>query len=155
MKLTLEQVLEKYQSNIYKAAFYICKHHDDAEDIAQEAFLAYFKADQDFESEEHIKAWLLRVTVNKAKNLKTSFWHRTKVSVPDFTEWLASRNEESEEGISETSENLMPVSTPGGGRRAPHPTREPNRGPDGTVRPAVRRRPKPTQIGRASCRERV
>lgn len=73
MKLTLEQVLEKYQSNIYKAAFYICKHHDDAEDIAQEAFLAYFKADQDFESEEHIKAWLLRVTVNKAKNLKTSF----------------------------------------------------------------------------------
>ena len=107
MKLTLEQVLEKYQSNIYKAAFYICKHHDDAEDIAQEAFLAYFKADQDFESEEHIKAWLLRVTVNKAKNLKTSFWHRTKVSVPDFTEWLASRNEESEEGINETSENLI------------------------------------------------
>lgn len=107
MKLTLEQVLEKYQSNIYKAAFYICKHHDDAEDIAQEAFLAYFKEDQDFESEEHIKAWLLRVTVNKAKNLKTSFWHRKKVSVPDFTEWFASRNEESEEGISETSENLI------------------------------------------------
>ena len=41
----------------------------DADDVFSEAFLAYFKKERTFESEEHRKAWLIRVTINCAKDL--------------------------------------------------------------------------------------
>lgn len=88
MKLPLNQALAKYQSSIYRAAFYICKNRHDAEDITQDTFLAYLKADDVFESEAHVKAWLLRVSVNKAKNLATSFWHRNSQNIDDYLNTL-------------------------------------------------------------------
>ena len=78
MRFNLEQILTKYQSSVFKAAFYICVNPEDAEDIAQETFLAYHKDNREFESEEHIRAWLLRVAVNKAKNMRKSFWYRKR-----------------------------------------------------------------------------
>jgi len=56
MKLALEQALNKFQNNVYRAAFYICGTPEDAEDIAQEVFLAYHTTGTDFVSEEHIRA---------------------------------------------------------------------------------------------------
>lgn len=94
MKLTLEQALNKYQSNVYKAAFYICGNPEDAEDVAQEVFLAYYNTGTDYTSEEHIRSWLLKVAVNKARNLRKSFWTKRRIDIPHFTEWLEAYTQE-------------------------------------------------------------
>ena len=95
-KPAIEQALQLYQDSVFKAAFYVCKNREDAEDVAQETFLAYCREHRDFESDEHVRAWLLRVAINKAKNLKASFWHRRRENVPDFTEWLSVRESDTQ-----------------------------------------------------------
>lgn len=109
MKLGLEQALKKYQSNVYKAAFYICKNPEDAEDIAQEVFLAYHNTKTEFASEDHIRSWLLKVAVNKARNLNKSFWHKGRIDLPDFTEWLEAHSQERTEYYEDTLEIIKSV----------------------------------------------
>ena len=60
-----EEVLERYAATVFAAAYAMVKNKEDAEDIAQEVFISYVKAKPAFESAEHEKAWLLRVTINK------------------------------------------------------------------------------------------
>lgn len=107
MILTLEQALRDYQNNVYKAAFYICRNQEDAEDIAQEVFIAYHNHKKEFDSEEHIRAWLLKVAVNKARNLKKSFWHRNRIELPDFTEWLEAHTQERIEEYNDESAEIL------------------------------------------------
>lgn len=76
MRFTLSEVVERYQRNIYVAVYAIVRNSDDANDVVQDTFLQYYTKIRQFESEEHIKAWLLRVAINKATDITRSFWHR-------------------------------------------------------------------------------
>ena len=84
MRLDTEYLVQRYKDDLYAAAFSIVKSREDAEDIAQETFLRYWNSDKQFESEAHIKAWLLRVAINRAKNTALSFWRRNRVSYEDY-----------------------------------------------------------------------
>ena len=84
MKPEVGTVFSKYKKNVYQAAFSIVQNKSDAEDVAQETFLAYHKTDMSFETDEHIRAWMLRTAVNKAKNVRTSFWHRRRTSWEEY-----------------------------------------------------------------------
>ena len=64
-----EQIVRTYADMIYKIAYRYTSNPADAEDVFSETFLAYFKRERSFESEEHRKAWLIRVTINCAKDL--------------------------------------------------------------------------------------
>lgn len=75
-----EKVMEFYMPMVYRIAFSRLGNRDDAEDITQDVFLRYFKANVTFESEEHRKAWLIRCTVNCTKTLVTSAWFRHRAS---------------------------------------------------------------------------
>ncbi|MCH5351938.1 MAG: sigma-70 family RNA polymerase sigma factor [Acutalibacter sp.] len=88
MRLPLETLAQKYQISVYRAAFSVCKNPQDAEDVTQETFLSYHRSSGQFESEEHIRAWLLRVAINKGKNLRLSFWARNRQSLEDYLESL-------------------------------------------------------------------
>lgn len=55
------------------------KNKDKADDIYQNVFLKLIKQDNRIEPEEHLKAWLMRTTVNCCKDYWKSSWHR-KVS---------------------------------------------------------------------------
>ena len=68
-----ESMIKKYFSMVYKLALNQTKSHDNADDVVQEVFLRYVQKDRDFESEEHLKAWLLRVAINCSKNVFTKF----------------------------------------------------------------------------------
>ena len=74
MRISTEDVMETYKDHIFVAAFNICKNAADADDIVQETMLAYHISDKEFEDAEHIRAWVLRVAINKAKNINHSFW---------------------------------------------------------------------------------
>lgn len=70
------RILEKYADTVYRLAFSRTKSSHDAEDIMQNVFIKFIKCDINFESEEHIKAWLIRVTINLSKNLLASAWFK-------------------------------------------------------------------------------
>ena len=89
MRLTLQRAVEQYQLSVFRAAFYICKNRQDAEDAAQETFLAYYRSGEDFESAEHLRAWLLRTAIHKAQDMCRSFWRRNRESLDDYAETLS------------------------------------------------------------------
>lgn len=88
MREEITLLIERYQDHLFAAAFNICKNAADANDIVQETFLQYYTTDKQFETEQHIKAWLIRVAINKAKNITLSFWKRKSVSMEDYINTL-------------------------------------------------------------------
>ncbi|MBR4728471.1 MAG: sigma-70 family RNA polymerase sigma factor [Clostridia bacterium] len=86
MRLPLEMLIEKYQKNLFAAALNICANYDDAQDAVQETFLQYYLSDKEFNDEEHLKAWLLRVAINKAKDLSRSLFRRRCVPLEELGE---------------------------------------------------------------------
>ena len=64
-----EQIVRTYADMVYRIAYRYVKNPIDTDDVFSEVFLAYFKKERTFESEEHRKAWLIRVTINCAKDL--------------------------------------------------------------------------------------
>ena len=63
-----EQIVRTYADMVYRIAYRYVKNEIDTDDVFSEVFLAYFKKERTFESEEHRKAWLIRVTINCAKD---------------------------------------------------------------------------------------
>ncbi|MBR5155533.1 MAG: sigma-70 family RNA polymerase sigma factor [Clostridia bacterium] len=77
------QSVEKYFDMIYRLAFSQTKDREHADDVVQDVFLRFLKTDKCFESDEHIKAWLLRVTLNCSKNVFLSSWHKKIVPLSE------------------------------------------------------------------------
>ena len=88
MRRPVSVLAERHGDSLYRAAFAVCRNPQDAEDVVQETFLAYFRSDKEFESDEHIRAWLIRVAVNKAKNATVCFWRRNRRSLEDYMDAL-------------------------------------------------------------------
>ncbi|MGI5840348.1 MAG: RNA polymerase sigma factor [bacterium] len=64
----LEEFVLRHQNRILRAALAILGCRADAEDIVQEAFVRVVEKHPSFQSPEHEKAWLLRVTVNLCRD---------------------------------------------------------------------------------------
>ncbi len=105
MRYAMQELYEKYQDNLYIIAFNVCKNAEDAKDVVQDTFIQYYSLKKEFESEQHIRAWLIRVAINKAKNMNHTFWRRNKVPLEDYMETLVFQTPESEE-LFETVMNL-------------------------------------------------
>lgn len=66
-----DKVIEYYADMVYKLAYARTGTKHDADDVFQEVFLRYVRKKQNFNEEEHRKAWLIRVTINCSNN----FWN--------------------------------------------------------------------------------
>lgn len=78
MRITEElflDVYEKYKNTVYSVIFNYVKNTDDTADLHQDVFISLLHQDMEFENEEHIKAWLIRVAANKCKNFLRSRKH--------------------------------------------------------------------------------
>ncbi len=71
--------VDTYANTLYRIARTYCRHHADAEDVVQTAFMKLYETDTEFQDDEHMKKWLIRVTANEAKNLCSSFWKKNVV----------------------------------------------------------------------------
>ena len=96
MRLPVEMLVERYHQNLFAVAFNVCKNREDAEEVVQDAFIQYHLKRLDFQSEEHIRAWLIRVTINKAKNAARTFWRRHRTSLEETMAALTFDDQESE-----------------------------------------------------------
>lgn len=71
-----EVVIRRYSDMVYRLAFARTGNRSDAEDLYQEVFLRYLTRAPAFTSEDHRKAWLLRVAVNCANRFHTAPWRK-------------------------------------------------------------------------------
>ena len=79
----LEEAMGLYQTMVFRLAYSYTRSRSDAQDICQEVFLRYFCRRPPITSEEHRRAWLLRVTVNRCKSHLSSWWVRRTVPLDD------------------------------------------------------------------------
>ena len=70
------QNAEKYMDTVFRVAYGWLKNPDDANDVTQDVLIELYKTDKAFESDAHLKNWLIRVTVNRCKMLFRSPWRR-------------------------------------------------------------------------------
>ena len=80
---TTETIIRKYADMIFRLAFAQVRSKNNADDIFQEVFLRYIRKNPSFRSEEHRKAWLIRVTINCSKKFWSSAWKRKVVPLED------------------------------------------------------------------------
>lgn len=72
----MEILYDKYSKSVYRLAFSYCKNIADAEDIVQETFIKRFTAHINFPDERSEKAWLMKVTANKCRDLFKSLTYK-------------------------------------------------------------------------------
>ena len=82
-----EALAAKYIDMVYRVAFGALKNREDAEDVTQEVLIKLYREKRDFESMEHVKRWLIRVTVNQSRKLFRSPWRRVE-PLEDYAEML-------------------------------------------------------------------
>lgn len=80
----LEQIIRQYSDMVYRIAMCYGRTKEDAEDIFQEVFLRLVRHIVHLESMEHVRNWLIRVTVNCGKT------HRMK----ERKNWILPLDEE-------------------------------------------------------------
>ena len=83
----VEKIIEEYADMVYRIALTRCQSVENAEDIFQEVFMKFSEKNIKFESKEHEKSWLIRVTINLTKNMKGSVWNRRVVSLDENIEF--------------------------------------------------------------------
>ncbi len=71
----LEELVNKYEHTLFRAALAILGDVQEAEDAVQDAFLRYLEARPELRDGEHEKAWLLKVTANRCKSVLRA-WKR-------------------------------------------------------------------------------
>ena len=78
----------KYMDTVFRLAFSWLKSPADADDVTQNVLLSLYRTDYQFESDEHVRNWLMKVTVNECRKV----WRRpfrSHENIDDYAETLA------------------------------------------------------------------
>ncbi len=79
----IQRAVAAHLRSLVRVAYTYVQNIQDAEDLAQDTFLSYLKSGPSFQSDEHEKAWLLRVCINKSRNLLKSGWRKSLSPLPE------------------------------------------------------------------------
>ena len=90
----LELAIENYSNTLFKICFMILKDEQDTKDVLQETFITYLTRKPEFASEEHKKAWLIKVSQNKCREFLR--FHKKHAGIPleeveeslEITNWM-------------------------------------------------------------------
>ena len=91
------RAIERYGDMVRRLCLVHLKNPADTEDIFQNVFLKYVLSPVVFESPEHEKAWLIRVTMNACKDLMKSFFRSRTVPLEELLDQPAPLSEEHRE----------------------------------------------------------
>ena len=69
-------LVKKYIDTVFRIALNYLKNRADADDVCQNVFLALLTEKKAFQSDDHVRNWLVRVTINECKKVLRSPWHR-------------------------------------------------------------------------------
>ncbi|RDB59318.1 sigma-70 family RNA polymerase sigma factor [Gordonibacter sp. 28C] len=94
----LEDAVARWGDTVYGLAARRTGNRADAEDVLQTVFLRLHQSGKRFRDDEHLKAWLLHVTVNCCHDLRRSPWHKRRAELDDESMERLSAQPEAETG---------------------------------------------------------
>ena len=82
----ITEIYKQYVKTVYRIALMMLKNVSEAEDVTQTVFIKLIESNKNFESDNHLKAWLIVTTRNACKNILKSGWHSKRVGYESITE---------------------------------------------------------------------
>lgn len=82
-QITADAAIDRYADMVYRLALSQMKNKTDADDLFQEVFIRLVSNVEKLESWEHVKAWLIRVTINCAKKHFDLYWNKNVDYIED------------------------------------------------------------------------
>src|SRR5689334_9366487 len=79
-----DDLVRRYQERIYATVYHMTSNHEDANDLAQEAFIKAFHALKSFKGGSSFYTWVYRIAVNKTINFLKQRKNRTQMSLDDI-----------------------------------------------------------------------
>ena len=107
MKIKIEEIVEKYSKMVFQIAYQNCFIKSNSEDITQDVIIKLWKNIDKIKNEEHLKAWLIRTTINAAIDNNKN--HKNKYEV-ELEENEQSNFENEDLYVFEELKKLKPVS---------------------------------------------
>ena len=86
----VEEIFQEYGNMLYRIAFVMMKNTFDAEDVVQDTLIRYMehtRRKKIFETEEHRKAWLIRVDINLCKNRLRFYKNHPRISMEQLAQY--------------------------------------------------------------------
>lgn len=87
-----EEIIEKYNTMLFRLAMVRMKNEEDAKDVVQDTFLRliqHVQKGKGFNDDEHLKAWLLTVAVNRGKSILNLAWNKKTEGMDNVKELAA------------------------------------------------------------------
>jgi RNA polymerase sigma factor RpoE len=111
-----DELVRRYQERIYATVYHMTANHEDANDLAQEAFIKAFHALESFKGGSSFYTWVYRIAVNKTINFLKQRKHRPQMSLddldfnaehdPDLVALISEKTPRREAGLKELQEKL-------------------------------------------------
>ena len=111
-----DQLVRRYQERIYATVYHMTSNHEDANDLAQEAFIKGFQALKSFKGGSSFYTWVYRIAVNKTINFLKQRKNRAQMSLndldfnaehdPDLVALISDKTPRREAGLAELQEKL-------------------------------------------------
>src|SRR5436309_8568820 len=79
-----DDLVRRYQERIYATIYHMTANHEDANDLAQEAFIKAFHALKTFKGGSSFYTWVYRIAVNKTINFLKQRKNKTQMSLDDL-----------------------------------------------------------------------
>jgi len=111
-----DELVRRYQERIYATVYHMTANHEDANDLAQEAFIKGFQALKSFKGGSSFYTWVYRIAVNKTINFLKQRKNRAQMSLddldfnaehdPDLVALISEKTPRREIGLTELQEKL-------------------------------------------------
>jgi RNA polymerase sigma factor (sigma-70 family) len=111
-----DELVRRYQERIYATVYHMTSNHEDANDLAQEAFIKAYQALKSFKGGSSFYTWVYRIAVNKTINFLKQRKNRIQMSLndmdfnaehdPDFLALVSDKTPRRDANLSELQEKL-------------------------------------------------
>jgi len=111
-----DQLVQRYQERVYATIYHMTSNHEDANDLAQEAFIKAFQALRSFKGGSSFYTWIYRIAVNKTINFLKQRRHKGHLSLneldfnaendPDLVALVSDKTPPRDAGLNELKEKL-------------------------------------------------
>ncbi len=111
-----DDLVRRYQERIYATVYHMTSNHEDANDLAQEAFIKAFQALKSFKGGSSFYTWVYRIAVNKTINFLKQRKNRAQMSLddldfnaehdPDLVALISDKTPRRDIGLAELQEKL-------------------------------------------------
>jgi len=92
----IERIIDSYGNMLFRIALTTIGNASDAEDAVQETFIKYIDKNMSFESPEHEKAWLVRVLINKCRDVLRYRSRHQETDIDELSEYLSTDESEND-----------------------------------------------------------